>query len=723
MNPKVVNVYLKFETDSVVDPPVVDERELSKTKTVTLNEDGTYDLNLSISGAVGTVTNKAKVDILMIIDRSSSMDDYMGRGTRLDAVKNAAKKLVDSVSSNESISARYNVVTFNELNSSTTCVVQSWTSDANKTKNSIDDIEIPRNTLLKNGYGTNYQEGIRWGKEQLRNTRDGAQTIVIFLSDGLPTYRNGTGTDWWGNPKQDGDGRSDSENHNINSAVEEISGMSCSAFYAIGAGSEFSNPNAQASKNLASLCEAVNADSASWYSANDTDDLEEIFQKIAAESASILCDHVVVSDILSENVNAVLNGDSPTKLVLTVVGKNQDGQSETWGGTGSQVRLRETDQNGSTILNVDYDPETKEIKLEFPDDYKLEPTWTYTITLQIDATEKAYQNYRDNGYTDKPDENTGTYAGEEFGLYTNVNAEATVQYTYKEESKKENFPKPVILLDPGSLIIEKTFDGLNDTDIQKLLQNEQFKFTVDLTWLDDSGKSVSENIVIPGAQLTYDEKTDEFKAVIDGLSPNTHYEVSESGASIDGYKWKPTWATDQEGDVSKGDEKTVSVTNTYTPNLSLKIQKKVDGDMAETDKDFSFMVKVNDVPYADGNITDGVFTLKDGKSITINNLHLNDEVEVVETGGEGYRTTIDVSEGGTANDHSVFLTGNNKKYSAKLTATTIVTFTNHKDSSDVPLTGVFTDKLPYLLMSSVAILCTAGVLFNNSIKRRRENEE
>lgn len=729
------NVYLKFETDSVVDPPEVDERKLRKSKTVTLNEaDGTYDLDLSISGAVGTITNKAQLDILMILDRSSSMTEEMGTSTKLQAVKNAANGLIDSISQNESIVARYNIVTFNELDEIGTGVVQNWTFDANQTKQTITDLNIPPRHGYYSTWGTNYQEGIRQGKEQLKDARDGAQTIVIFLSDGIPTFRNTT--DQWGDLSQTGTGYSDDYKYNINAAVGEIRGMSCSAFYAIGAGDDFSNPDKQASKNLNMLCQNVNADITSWHSATETDELEKVFDDIAAESTSILCDSVVVSDTLSENVNAVLNSKGvPEKLILTVSGKDDKGDPKTYGGTSNIVSLPKTNQNAATTLTATYNVDTKKIELVFPTNplYKLEPAWTYTITLQIDATEQAYENYRVHGYTNKPDEGTGTHDDEEFGLYSNDNTKATVKYTYKGDTKTEKFDKPVILLDPGTLVIEKSFSGLSDVDLAALLKNEQFGFEVELSWPGDGEETKTRKVPIKGTDLKYDPTSKVFSVTIDGLSPKTTYEVSEKGAAVAGYDLTTTWKNEK-GTIEKGGSATVSVTNTYDQKLSLTINKTISGDMAETDTPFDFTVKVNGQNYkgdsTKGSISNGQFSLIGGEGITLNDLKKNDKIEVKETGGAGYFTTITVEPGGTPNVHEgnqvegnkIYATGNNQKDDG-IQTNTVVTFDNNRDSKRVPLTGIFTDKLPYLLMFSIAMICTAGAMFNSSVRRRHGRDE
>lgn len=551
-------------SEDTVAPPVTPERELSKTKKVRDNSDGTYDLELSISGAVGTIQNKAPLDILFIVDISNSMSwgmkgEYSSGPSRISYVKTAINNLIDSISENDGIDARYNVVTFK---SSAGELTDGWVDNAQSVKNDVNGIYVRGNA--KDG-GTDYTKAISKGNAQLADVRSEANSVVIFLSDGEPDNNN------YANIRQ----------------------MSCTYFYAIGVGSSFNTPSSSASKTLKYLCDNVGATNKGNdpYLATDTSSLEQAFEDIALDATTILCNNVIISDKLSENVEAVLNDLGPESLTVTVLDENGNIHI----GPSSSITLPETEENSAASLTPTYDVNTKTISLIFPEEYKLEKGWTYKVNLKVAATDQAYKNLQDPEYEKAVgDKDTGTYSEKE-GLYSNVNDKATVTYAYNGENPTEYFPKPVIQLTVADLTINKKVQGLDDDKALEELKSE-LKFLI----RDSEDKVVRE--------ISYRDFTNGVKTIED-LKPGT-YTVSESGFDdIDGYTFKtPNDQVSQTIKIEIGQDNQVSFTNKYAKDLIIP-------------------------------------------------------------------------------------------------------------------TGIFNDKLPYLLMSGVAILCTAGVLFNSSIKRRRENEE
>lgn len=151
--------------------------EPAHTKKAVKNEDGTYDLSLSVKGTAGSETQPAAVDILMIVDVSGSMS-----GNRIKNLKAAMKTLVNTVNAKSDIDARFSIVSFagshNSGQADDASLVLNWRSG---------NISSTIDTLSASG-GTNYQAGLKLGKTQLNSARTNAQKIVIFLSDGQPTF-------------------------------------------------------------------------------------------------------------------------------------------------------------------------------------------------------------------------------------------------------------------------------------------------------------------------------------------------------------------------------------------------------------------------------------------------------------------------------------------------------------------------------------------------------
>ena len=240
----------------------VEVSSLSHEKTATKIE-GTddYNLTLDVTGAQGSRTNKAKVDVLFIVDKSSSMDEdmaghprykmddygrirkntkYDATDRRMDSLYNAVSVLTTAVSANQAIDAQYSAVEFSgsktgasyiDVNgeqqifgrdesyndASITC---GWTSDSSTINNDVQQV-IPAG-------GTNYEAGIDAAIYQLQqSSRSDATKVVFFLTDGDPTlYYNY-------NYITVGAGKGFDSNA-LDAAKDAAQYLTCAKFYAVG---------------------------------------------------------------------------------------------------------------------------------------------------------------------------------------------------------------------------------------------------------------------------------------------------------------------------------------------------------------------------------------------------------------------------------------------------------------------------------------------------------
>lgn len=550
---------------------LVPDKELTRDKIVTLNDDGTYDLTLTVSGAAGSITNPQKLDVVFIVDKSGSMawdmnhddsswgyqDSDADDTPRLTAVKNAIRQIASELDSSETIDARYSLVSFSGNNEYGDRPYNDAKTDQDWTTNK--DVFIGMvNSISANG-GTNYEAGLYSANQLLKDVRPGAMTAVVFLSDGEPTfYYNESGY-------TQGSGSSYSST-GMEHAKTEAGKMDIDFFYAIGVGDGYDEQEYEYSettmpeymKDLVSG--AKKAEKAQFFDGNNSSALDNIFNEIAGDITSILCSNVTVTDTLSENVEIVTGGSgsgTPTSDDFTITVVGEDGQTVATGKGSVQV-------DGVTI-SARYNEAIRQIVLEFPDNYQLKKGYTYKVTTKIQATEAAYEAYRnnENSYPDPGDKGTGTHAGQA-GLYTNN--KATVDYTYNGKNYSAEYPMPVIQLKPGTLTITKQITGdLENADITALEEN--LTFTVNLNGKESSYKL---NEFTPGADNTYSLK-------IEGLSPNTQYAVTESGAEIPGYVLDAS-STGEKGTIAKGGTATAAFTNKYTPDTgSLTITKTVNG--------------------------------------------------------------------------------------------------------------------------------------------------
>ena len=157
------------------------------------------------------------------------------------------------------------------------------------------------------------------------------------------------------------------------------------------------------------------------------------------------------------------------------------------------------------------------------------------------------------------------------------------------------------------------------------------------------------------------------------------------------------------------------MTNTLT-DLKLTIEKKVTGNMADSNQKFKFTIKIKDnlgnslqsisiqngtSAYVTLDATANGFEieLKHGESVVISSLAANYTYEISEN-AEGYSPSYKIMEGtvtkasGTTADIGVTTLTNNQ----------VVTFVNNREQT--PQTGAFTTILPYILLMLITLFGT-----------------
>lgn len=627
--------------------------EPAHTKKAVKNKDGTYDLSLSVKGTAGSETQPAAVDILMIVDVSGSM-----KGDRIENLKTAMNKLVSTVKGNSDIDARVSIVSFSHIAGAAEAdatVKLGWTSIGSTA------VTSSISGLSASG-GTNYQAGLRRGKVQLNSARTNAQKIVIFLSDGEPTYYIGGGN-----------GSSTIGSTGWNETQAEAAGMSCDQFYSIGISSS------QATY-LRGVMNKVHATKKEYKESNsDGSNLTSIFEGIAGQVTEIHCTQVEVHDTLSGMAQ------------MTTISN----------GTVKQPVVTVTDKNGQTVLTPDgitasYDESTRTISMNFPSYYELNPNYTYTVTATIEPSEAAYEAYYENGgsYPNTPDAGTGTHADEnESGFYCNTSA--TLTYNNGTEKKTVSYGKPVIQVEPK----------VNDLTITKVVTDDNqegnpdvFNITYSFTITPGTGVTVNDGTY---GDATFSNNTGTVTISGAGTAsvtklPVGSYTVTETTPTTDpvGYEFDSTGSTlTGSATLTKDAAGSVTITNNYKlKQLKVTILKDVTGNMGETNREFSFTAG------------DDSFRLKDKdentsskKVITVpygSNLSITES----DYSGDGYTTTYQVGSENAQSGSTCRLTN--------ITEDTTVTFINEKNVN--PPTGVTTNVTPYIIM---AVLAAGAAVF------------
>ena len=516
-----------------VRPPET-EQELSKEKYVKDNQDGTYDLTLNVSGKVGSLTNNAKIDIVFVLDLSGSMAD----NGNLDKAKNAVNTLTNQLAGDATVDSKWKLVTFSD---SGRIVTNDWES-ANAINNRISSY---KNSNCDGG--TNYQAALTQAGEAIKTARSDASKVVIFLTDGQPTYH---GKDTYG-------GGDYTSYKDYNGALAGAAMITCDQFYAIGMDlpqnvgwSDWYGQDGPEISGLEVLQDVANKVNASVRKAQNVDkngDLSGVFEDIAGSVLSFLCSDVTITDTLSDWAE-VADEDAELKITVT---KSERGQetlyAQSQGGTvqnGATLSLPETETNSAAELSATYDPVSRQIKLDFPNDYKLEGDLTYYVTVKIAPTVKAYEDYQNNPEyphtgddgTDAPGNDTSSNKP---GFWSNK--EATVTYTYNDQEQTENYPNPVIQVDEMTtedtpfITVSKTFTGLSEEQVDKLKEKDSDGDETNDFVITVSDGTKSKELRLSEGTSSEDGLTYTWR--LEGYEPGT-YSVKEDNAEIDNYELK-----------------------------------------------------------------------------------------------------------------------------------------------------------------------------------------
>ncbi len=376
-----------------------------------------------------------------------------------------------------------------------------WTSSATEF---IGNLPEDVNSTTKLGRGTNYEAGIYHTQSYLENaagsSRDDAVTVVIFLSDGLPNYYyldNDTETYSMGGSYYNyftvsgagatagsGDAtKTDNVNACLDEAIEQLTELYNTGmvdyFIAVAEGPVgFSERLERLAYLIKSTTTTYTAGDiaqkqselekqgvhVSVLSGESEEELNNAFSGIAdmIKGIKLTFSDVTIEDTLSENVTAVVDS-SDDSVTLTVKVTDENGvtithESTTKSGTVSAGTITVANKynvsGGSFTITATYDSSTKKIDLSFSDDYSLEDGWTYSATLTVGATEKAYERYYDNedvlpdeGEKDTDAPNAAPLISSLMsGVFTNVDNSAILTYTYNGTEKTLEYPMPVIPL-------------------------------------------------------------------------------------------------------------------------------------------------------------------------------------------------------------------------------------------------------------------------------------
>ena len=522
-----------------VQPPtpgiVETKKELSHEKYIAKNKDGTYNLTLNVSGAVGSESYANKLDVLFVMDTSNSMkrgmnsswdqDNYTtNSSSRFYNQQKAVEDAVAKLKSKKNVDAQFAVVAFDTQAG----IETTWTKDSIKYPTGVG--KYPGDDYDKQAGGTNYEAGLIKAKQLLDSGRTDATKIVVFLSDGDPTFYYKK--DERGNIIGIGGGKGNSYSDTaMNNAKIQLRTMRMNYFYTVGVGPEDSY------KHLSSLISSAPSGTVTGsYNGTDSSNLKNAFDSIIRDATELLCTDVTVTDTLTDEVELV-NQD------LQVVVKDETGKviTKLKDASGNEVAVSKIitvstakDSNGKTQIIMRFEPS-----------YKLESGYTYYVTAKIQPTTKAYLKYQNESYTDTGDENTDEYLGtdkkpgkdtkndgtssKQKGFYSNVSANVT--YKYNNETYTKPYAKPVIQVDAST--VSHTVVKLWETDSDKVAVDVELKAYVtkaaDSKINDDNPKYLtSEDVKTLPTSMEFNlSETNQWTHTWDNLPDTYYYETTD----------------------------------------------------------------------------------------------------------------------------------------------------------------------------------------------------
>ena len=259
---------------------------------------------------------------------------------------------------------------------------------------------------------------------------------------------------------------------------------------------------------------------------------DEIYKRVAVDGTK----NIVIRDILTKNVQPIMKNGKPDVIGQLVKmkpnGNNQavevedilkPGKMADLGLNGFKIEAKEVYSGETGISGLNYDGKRWLLTLKTdPEDFALPAGYDIRMVAKVEPTEHAKKLFEsDSGYKDKGEDRTDlndiyqaylhqgyhedgksdsmfNSSARKFGLFTNEFADIT--YKTKKPDGSEGSPqtkkynKPII--SKGSLIIEKTFSGLEGT---KLFDDSSGKIT-------DFGKKVLK-------QLKFIVQAEEFKGL------------------------------------------------------------------------------------------------------------------------------------------------------------------------------------------------------------------
>lgn len=685
-----------------------------------------YTLNLTASGdsTSSTVTTATPADIVLVMDKSDSMNENNRDANAQKAAKDLAKKLLTGTNSKlpPEQQVQMAVVTF----STEASLKQKFTTNVSEINNAVRG---------NPDGGTNWEAALKQANDL--QGRSGVKKHIIFLSDGNPTYRTTSYSGcysyslwgwtahpeyttpescraqrytWGENPDGGSDGAygagsSDDYGFNYAAALAEANRRGDAALYVVKTSTD--------ANKMADLAEQANAVNGKEFDGTNAANLTKAFDQIYSSITSSAKIRVFsITDTLSQWVDpvefaGVVNGTDITQYVTVKNGsiKLTSGYAATYS----------VDSSGNRTVTVTFND---------TDGIVAEKTDVIDVSFKVKPSDAAYTNYASgNNYPNTGDVQTGAASAGQQGYYSNADAKLNycvlteVNGATSCERTEAEYPHPVVQVKLGKINITKQWsDGADKHANDSVTVQLQRKAI-------GAADSTAENVGDP-ITLNADNK---WTTTVDNLVPgytysvvetpgNDRYDVTYTGNNTELTK-KMVWSSNADAGTLKA-----TITNTLkTVSLQhlISVRKNLTGREWKDSDQFGFTLEAEDnapLPASCKDQQPCTVTVKHDSTehsaafddITYNAGGATYTYYVTENSGSisalhysqaKYKVVVTVAKNNdgawTASVTSVTKVqdDNGQKVSESQSVSTPVAFTNHYIAvSALPLTGGMTDR-------------------------------
>ena len=690
-----------------------------------------YTLYLTASGdsTSSTVTTVTPADIVLVMDKSGSMN----KDNRDDNAQKAAKALAEKLLTDKNSTlkpdqqVRMAVVTF----STEASLKQKFTTNVSEINNAVRG---------NPDGGTNWEVALKQAND-MQGGRRGVKKHIIFLSDGNPTYRTTSysgcySTSWWGertahpeyttpescraqrytwgeNPDGGSDGAygagsSDDYGFNYAAALAEANRRGDAALYVVKTSTD--------ANKMADLAAEANAVNGKEFDGTNAANLTKAFDQIYSSITSSAKIRVFsITDTLSQWVDpvefaGVANGTDITQYVTVKNGsiKLTSGYTATYS----------VDSSGSRTVTVTFNGTdgTDGIVAEKADDID--------VSFKVKPSDAAYTNYASgNNYPNTGDAQTGAASAGQQGYYSNAGAK--LNYCVLTEVNgatscvrtEAEYPHPVVQVKLGKINITKQWSDGADKHANDSVTVQLQRKAIDSA--DSTAVNVGDPITLNAANnwtTTVNNLVPGYTYSVVETPGNDRYDVTYTGNNADLTK-KMVWSSNADAGTLKA-----TITNTLkTVSLQhlISVRKNLTGREWKDSDQFGFTLEAEDNAPLPASCKDQqpctVTVNRDStehsaafSDITYNAGGATYTYYVTENSGSisalhysqaKYKVVVTVAKNDdgawTASVTSVtkMLDDNGQKVSESQSVSTPVAFTNHYIAvSALPLTGGMTDR-------------------------------